>query len=259
MRLDRHDRRSWRGARRQVCRRGPDSAWPDRSHARAPGRTQRNQNARAGHLKPRTLEHLTAQGLIDHFMERGTPVEAIHFGGVSPALDYSNLDSRFPFHLNISQNVVEEILEMLLRDAGADLRFGHEVTAARDEETHSVVSVRSGTSMYEIEAEYVLGCDGGSNIVRKAASIGISNRGSQGSFLLADLELERPPEELPHFFSNDQGSLIVQRWADGGFRVIRFDPALSEINKETPVMLDGLKESIRVALGPIWGHGIRNG
>jgi 2-polyprenyl-6-methoxyphenol hydroxylase-like FAD-dependent oxidoreductase len=68
----------------------------------------------------------------------------------------------------VPQPVVEEVLRDHVRAQDTvTLRFGHAVTAVRQDDESAVVSVRDPDGrVYEVRARYVLGCDGAAGVVR---------------------------------------------------------------------------------------------
>ena len=74
----------------------------------------------------------------------------------------------------------------LARVGGADVRFGCDVLDVRDETSHVVVSLGDGS---QIEAEYVVACDGASSPTRKRLGIDLEDLAFDQDWLVVDLEL----------------------------------------------------------------------
>jgi 2-polyprenyl-6-methoxyphenol hydroxylase-like FAD-dependent oxidoreductase len=59
-------------------------------------RTERVTQSRA--LHGRTLEVFGLRGLADRFLARGRAIPSVHFGALDTRLDFSVIDTSFPFH-----------------------------------------------------------------------------------------------------------------------------------------------------------------
>jgi choline dehydrogenase-like flavoprotein len=62
-------------------------------------RTERVTQSRGLTLHGRTLEVFALRGIAERFLSQGRPIAGFHFGGLDTLLDFSTLDSRFPFTL----------------------------------------------------------------------------------------------------------------------------------------------------------------
>lgn len=68
---------------------------------------------------------------------------------------------------NISQHVLEPLILSASVDRAADIRFGHEVISLEqdEEKVHATVQIRETGERYQVEANYVIGCDGARSTV----------------------------------------------------------------------------------------------
>src|SRR5688500_7329325 len=128
--------------------------------------SQELAGSRAGGLQARTIEVLDQRGIADRFLAEGTNVQTQWFGGV--ALDISDFPTRHPYGLGLWQNHIERILAGWVSDLAVPLYRGQDVTGFTQDETGVDVEVADGPSL---RADYLVGCDGGRSVVRKAAGI----------------------------------------------------------------------------------------
>src|SRR5882757_3990651 len=120
--------------------------------------------SRAGGLHARTIEILDQRGIADRFLSEGQVVQAVQFSGVR--LDISDFPTRHPYTLGLWQNHIERILTGWVGELGVPIYRGREVTGFAQDETGVDVELSDGESL---RAEYLVGCDGGRSLVRKAA------------------------------------------------------------------------------------------
>jgi 2-polyprenyl-6-methoxyphenol hydroxylase-like FAD-dependent oxidoreductase len=131
-----------------------------------------NASAKGFTVHPRTMELWACRGLDERIIKLGRPVPSRHFGLLGRRVDFSGLDSPFPYTLWLAQRKVEAALEEYARDLGVEIRRGSQFIALGqyDETMLAHVVHSTGTSLFE--AEYVVGCDGSRSTVRELAGIG---------------------------------------------------------------------------------------
>ena len=94
-------------------------------------RAERPPQSKALTVYPRTVEMLAMRGLADRFLAEGSPVPSSHFAILSNRLDFSFLDTRYPFTLFLPQRRTEELLNDHLGELGVPLLRSREVTGVR--------------------------------------------------------------------------------------------------------------------------------
>jgi 2-polyprenyl-6-methoxyphenol hydroxylase-like FAD-dependent oxidoreductase len=62
-------------------------------------RAKRSRHSKALTLLPRTLEHFAMRGLARRWLDHGMPVPSSHFALLNTKLDFSCLDTRYPYAL----------------------------------------------------------------------------------------------------------------------------------------------------------------
>src|SRR5690349_1092918 len=122
--------------------------------------------SRAGGLHSRTIEVLDQRGIADRFLAEGQVAQVAAFAGIP--LDISDFPTRHPYGLGLWQNHIERILAGWVGELAVSIHRGRDVTGIAQDDTGVDVGVSDGTSL---RAEYLVGCDGGRSLVRRAAGI----------------------------------------------------------------------------------------
>ncbi|WP_165495150.1 FAD-dependent monooxygenase [Actinomadura roseirufa] len=132
----------------------------------------------------RTLEVFDQRGLLPRF----GPVETSdrgHFGGLP--LDFGVVPGAHYGAKNVSQARTEAMLAEWAAETGADLRRGHELTGLRDLGDAVEADVRGPSGAHTLRAAYLVGCDGGRSLVRKAAGFDFPGTDATLEMFLADV------------------------------------------------------------------------
>ncbi len=145
--------------------------------------------SRAGGLHSRTIEVLDQRGIADRFLAEGQTAQVAAFAGTP--LDISDFPTRHPYGLGLWQNHIERILAGWVDELEVPIYREREVTGFVQDGTGVDVEVADGRPF---RAEYLVGCDGGRSVVRKAAGIGFSGWDPTTSFLIAEVELAEEPQ-----------------------------------------------------------------
>src|SRR5215831_18262597 len=122
------------------------------------------ESSRAGGLHSRTIEVLDQRGIADRFLSEGQTAQVGSFAGVR--LDISDFPTRHNYGLALWQKRFEEILAGWVEELSVPIHRGREVTGFEQDESGVDVALSDGESL---RAEYLVGCDGGRSVVRKAA------------------------------------------------------------------------------------------
>jgi 2-polyprenyl-6-methoxyphenol hydroxylase-like FAD-dependent oxidoreductase len=145
--------------------------------------------SRAGGLQSRTIEVLDQRGLADRFLSEGQEAQVQSFAG--SVLDISDFPTRHNYGLGLWQNHIERILAGWVGELAVTIYRGREVTGFAQDETGVDVEVADGQSL---RANYLVGCDGGRSLVRKAAGIEFPGWDPTTSSLIAEVEMTEEPE-----------------------------------------------------------------
>src|SRR5215208_2136293 len=145
--------------------------------------------SRAGGLHSRTIEVLDQRGIADRFLAEGQVAQVAGFAGVR--LDISDVPTRHPYGLGLWQNHIERILAGWVDELEVPIYREREVTGFAQDDAGVDVELSDGRSL---RAEYLVGCDGGRSLVRKAAGIDFPGWDATTSALLAEVEMTEEPE-----------------------------------------------------------------
>ncbi|MGE5858105.1 MAG: FAD-dependent monooxygenase, partial [Solirubrobacterales bacterium] len=145
--------------------------------------------SRAGGLHSRTIEVFDQRGIADRFLAEGQTAQVAAFAGTP--LDISDFPTRHNYGLGLWQNHIERILARWVDELAVPIYRGREVTGVAQDDSGVHVEASGGQSL---RAEYVVGCDGGRSLVRKAARIEFPGWGPTTSSLIAEVELAEEPE-----------------------------------------------------------------
>ena len=200
--------------------------------------------SRAGGLHSRTIEVLDQRGIADRFLSQGTVAQVAGFAWIP--LDISDFPTRHNYGLGLWQNRIERILAGWVGELGVPIYRGREVTGFAQDDTGIDVEVSDGRSLW---AEYLVGCDGGRSLVRKAAGIEFPGWISSTSNLIAEIEMAEEPEW--GIRRDDKGIHGLSRLEDGGpVRVMVTEQRLGRTGEPT---LRDLSEALITVYGTDYG------
>jgi 2-polyprenyl-6-methoxyphenol hydroxylase-like FAD-dependent oxidoreductase len=145
--------------------------------------------SRAGGLHARTIEVLDQRGIADRFLSQGQVAQVAGFAWIP--LDISDFPTRHNYGLGLRQNHIERILAEWVGELEVPIYREREVTGFAQDDTGVDVELSDGPSL---RAEYLVGCDGGRSVVRKAAGIEFPGWVATTSNLIAEVEMAEEPE-----------------------------------------------------------------
>lgn len=145
--------------------------------------------SRAGGLHSRTIEVLDQRGIADRFLAEGQAAQVASFAGST--LDISDFPTRHPYGLGLWQNRIEGILAGWVDELSVPFYRSREVIGLAQDDGGVNVRLSDGDVF---RGEYLVGCDGGRSVVRKAAGIAFPGLDPSTSSLIAEVEMEDEPE-----------------------------------------------------------------
>jgi 2-polyprenyl-6-methoxyphenol hydroxylase-like FAD-dependent oxidoreductase len=145
--------------------------------------------SRAGGFHSRTIEVLDQRGVADRFLDEGQVAQASMIG--TTVLDMSDFPTRHPYSLGIWQNQIERIMAAWIAELEVRIYYGCEVRGFAQDDTGVKVECADGRSL---RARYLVGCDGGRSVIRKAAGIEFPGWEASKSNLIAEAEVSEEPE-----------------------------------------------------------------
>src|SRR3984885_1060590 len=122
--------------------------------------------SRAGGFHSRTIEMLDQRGAAERFLAEGQVAQAAMIA--TTVLDMSDFPTRHPYSLGIWQNKIERIMAAWIAELRVRIYYGCEVTGFAQDDAGVDVERSDGQPL---RAQYLVGCDGGRSIIRKAAAI----------------------------------------------------------------------------------------
>jgi 2-polyprenyl-6-methoxyphenol hydroxylase-like FAD-dependent oxidoreductase len=151
--------------------------------------SQELAGTRAGGLHSRTLEVLDQRGIADRFLSEGQVAQVAGFAWIP--LDISDFPTRHPYGVGLRQNHIERILAEWVGELEVPIYREREVTGFTQDDTGVDVELSDDASL---RAEYLVGCDGGRSVVRRAAGIEFPGWAATTSNLIAEVEMADDPE-----------------------------------------------------------------
>jgi 2-polyprenyl-6-methoxyphenol hydroxylase-like FAD-dependent oxidoreductase len=145
--------------------------------------------SRAGGFHSRTIEVLDQRGVAGRFLAEGQVAQAAMFA--TSVLDMSDFPTRHPYSLGIWQNQIEQIMAAWIAELPVCIHYGCEVTGFAQDD--SGVDIRSSDGE-SLRARYLVGCDGGRSVIRRAAGIDFPGWDATRSNLIAEVEVSEEPE-----------------------------------------------------------------
>lgn len=144
--------------------------------------------SRALGLHTRTLEVFDQRGIADRFVSQGTQHPMVHFHVPLPVSDQP---TRFNFTLGLWQRHTERILAEWVNELDVTFYRQREVVGLSQDDAGVDVDLLGGE---RVRARYLVGCDGGRSIVRKAAGIEFPGWDATISWLIAEGRYTQEPK-----------------------------------------------------------------
>jgi 2-polyprenyl-6-methoxyphenol hydroxylase-like FAD-dependent oxidoreductase len=207
--------------------------------------SQQLESVRAGGLQSRTIEVLDQRGVAERFLSAGQVAQVNAYAQVQ--LDISDFPTRHNYGLALWQSDFERILaDWVLGELGAPILRGREVAGFAQDENGVDVELADGTSL---RARYLVGCDGGRSVVRKAAGIDFPGSEPSTSWMVAEVEMDEEPEF--GFRRDSVGQHAIGRRREG--EPIRLVLTERTIDHTGDPGLDDLREALVAVYGTDFG------
>ena len=212
-----------------------------------------NPAVRSLGLHPRSIEILDQRGLLDRFLAAGTryPGAGGQFAGIVPTRPVT-LASTHDYILGIPQPVTDRILTERAAELGAELRRGADVTEIEQDADGVHVRLVDGT---EVDARWLVGCDGGRSLVRRQLGIGFPGDAAATEWILGEVQVTMPTEELTAIVAEvrqTHRSFGIGPAGDGLFRGVVPAATVAE-DRTVPPTLDEFRTQLRAFAGTDFG------
>lgn len=206
-------------------------------------RYERDPNSKALTIHPRTVEIFDCRGVVAPFLAEALRIPNGHFGGLPDRMDFSVLDTPYPFTLALLQARTEELLEARAEKLGATIRRGHEVVGLTD----AGVLLADGSV---VAARYVVGCDGVHSIVRADADIDFPGTDATTWGWLGDVVLDAPPQRGFANIAGADGGMMIVPLPGGIHRLVGGGPGP---DRPGDLTFDELRATVRRIAGTDFG------
>ncbi|MET0525632.1 MAG: FAD-dependent monooxygenase [Nocardioides sp.] len=206
--------------------------------------SQELDGSRAGGFHSRTIEVLDQRGVAERFLSAGKTHPFLGYAGTF--LDISDFPTRHNYILGLWQSEIERILAAWVDELGVPILRERGVTGFAQDDTGVEVELSDGTSL---RATYLVGCDGGRSLVRKAAGIAFPGWDPTTSFLIAEVEMDAEPEVGPRPEGGGLGPVDPET-AGGPYRVVLLEKHV--VNTSEPTLAE-LREALVAAYGTDFG------
>lgn len=200
--------------------------------------------SRAGGLHARTIELLDQRGVAQRFLAEGTIAQVQLFA--MTVLDISDLPTRHNYGLALWQRDFERILAGWAAELRVQILRGCEVVGVTQDSEGVDVELTGAPS---VRAGYLVGCDGGRSMVRRAAGIDFVGVEASTSWMIAEAEMD----ETPAVGMRPEGGGIgpVDRASGGGpYRIVLKEQDLDHDGEPT---LADLRTALTRAYGSDFG------
>ncbi|HXE60303.1 MAG TPA: FAD-dependent monooxygenase [Gemmatimonadaceae bacterium] len=200
--------------------------------------------SRAGGLHARTIELFDQRGIADRFLTQGQTYPFAGFHRIH--LDLSDFPTRHRYILGLSQKHIERILADWVGALPVTMYRRREVTGFTQDNRGVDVAMSNGDSL---RAEYLVGCDGGRSLIRKAAGIEFPGWDPSTSWLIAEAEMAVEPKW--GFHEDATGTHAIGKAADGkSAGVVLVEP---HVGSDTEPTLHDISEALIAAYGTDFG------
>jgi 3-(3-hydroxy-phenyl)propionate hydroxylase len=198
--------------------------------------------SRAGGLLARSIEVLDQRGIADRFISQGQKHQSTMFAGTT---FMSDIPTRHNYVLGLWQNHIERTLAGWVDELGVKIHRGREVTGFAQDDTGVDVALSDGQAL---RAEYLVGCDGGRSLIRKAAGIEFLGFDPTTSWLIAELETAEEPKW--GFHEDARGTHAIGKAEGGLVRIVVTEP---QLRLDTEPTLRDVSEALVAFSGTDYG------
>jgi 3-(3-hydroxy-phenyl)propionate hydroxylase len=206
--------------------------------------SQELDGSRAGGLFSRTIEVLDQRGVAERFVSAGHVGPEHWFAQI--ALDISDFPTRHNYVLGLWQSHIERILASWVEELGVPIRRSCEVVGFAQDDQGVDVELSNDAPL---RSDYLVGCDGGRSLVRKAAGIEFLGWDPTTSWMIAEVEMAEPPVIGMRREGGGIGAVNRQE-GRGPFRVVLKEQQLDHTHEPT---LPDLREALTAAYGTDYG------
>ncbi|MFC4102695.1 FAD-dependent monooxygenase [Paenibacillus xanthanilyticus] len=177
-------------------------------------------------IHARSLEMLERMGTIEPFLKQGLKVHGMQawLGSEKQLLNirFDDLDSPYPFILDLPQSETEQILIEHLAQFGVQIE--RQVELVHFSQTEDIVTATLRHADHEEEAtevKWLVGCDGAHSSVRHLLNLPFEGAVYPENFILADVRVSwELSENEMHLFIHEEGLLAAFPYGNNRYRLM---------------------------------------
>jgi 3-(3-hydroxy-phenyl)propionate hydroxylase len=199
-------------------------------------------------ISKRTLEIFDRLGAGAGFAEKGVVWNKgrLFFGDDEVySFDLLKEDGhQWPAFVNIQQYYAEDFLVRVAeRLPNLDIRWKSAVVGVAQSDDHVSVSVDTPEGQYDLDAQYVIACDGAASFVRRSLGLDFEGRAFQDRFLITDVTMEADfPSERWFWFEppfHEGQSALLHKQPDSVWRIDL------QLDQSADPEIEGREENVR--------------
>jgi 2-polyprenyl-6-methoxyphenol hydroxylase-like FAD-dependent oxidoreductase len=152
----------------------------------------RAMESRAIAIHSRTLESFELMKVVDDFLTAGQRIAAVDLyveGGHIARNSFASLATRYPFVLGVPQDETERILDQHVAQHGVRVERNTKLVGLAPQESSVIAQFRNDELVEEVEADWLVGCDGAHSTVREQLAIPFAGSTYPEHFVLADVKV----------------------------------------------------------------------
>ncbi len=201
-----------------------------------------NPHCRACSVHVRTLEIFQDLGIVDEILAQGHKIIGMSQYANGERFMHSSADeveSPYPYSINIEQCKTESALERLLRTYHIEVERETELVEVVGRPDAVVATIRRGNSSEEVETPWLIGCDGAHSRVRHLNHIHFPGKEDLHQYCLADVVIEGAlARDEIHSFMTDRGLLFFFPLPNARWVIAADLPTQHDAVKEQPSLND---------------------
>jgi 2-polyprenyl-6-methoxyphenol hydroxylase-like FAD-dependent oxidoreductase len=154
-------------------------------------RATQSEHSKALAIFPRTLEIFDMAGVVAPFLaeaNRATSVAVIAHGRSLAQMPFAPEHTPYPFIAMVPQDATERLLAERLQQRGGSIDYNTTLVGAAACDDHVHVTLEHDGQRSELDAAFVIGCDGAHSAVRHLLNLSFEGAEYRDLFLLADIE-----------------------------------------------------------------------
>lgn len=202
-----------------------------------------SETSRSFTLHAKTMEMFEHMGLAHTFLSDGIISKGFYFNfkgqDAHPELDFTGLESQYPYILVYNQNDTEQRLREHL-DAAYSFQpeWNVELTEFTESDTGFDATLKSVSGDEQaIKPRWIIGCDGVNSFVRQRAGLDFDGETYEGMVMqMMDVEYSgfEGSDDWVHYYMSKQSFLLVTKLPNGNHRVLISDMGEADDPDLTP-------------------------